>query len=445
MLSPTSALSSGSNGTGSWEQVVGGPAYFSIALAAAMRSLQRGVSSVRSPQTEFLLSAIERSPPACSSWRSLPSILRASICTPDNSVRWNDSFEDAAHAQDAPSAPLLDALLHTSDARHPVWMSAPSGAARRVATMHYVSSNTTACESVAPYVFRLHYYCDVARDGGDAALWMLERARPESSLDAPWMAAQQRPADAPRCEFHGFVELPSLCVPPFDDVGVLRLDELLRRPYADRHGYTSSSARQRALTYGELTSIGILQVVDALARDSVDDNDRHQLKGEVPTRALLQPSDLLVDVGSGLGKLVLAIGVLAQGARAVGIEIESERAALADVALRDAKRWALLEPAEAARLELRQGDATAAGVLPADTSLAYLSNLCFGPELSQAIVRRLLELPKLRCIAALREIDDVVPAASSPSPPCQLEWRRSLRVSTTWDEHSKLHIYCCRR
>jgi hypothetical protein len=172
-----------------------------------------------------------------------------------------------------------------------------------------------------------------------------------------------------------------------------------------------------------------------------------------------------VQVGSGVGKLVLALPLLTH-AHAVGIEIDDERAASAEAALRDARTLSLLSEDEASRLQLRHGDALAQGAIPANTTLVYISNLCFPPALSGAIAARLLTLPKLQCVAASLELDPsaaevpvtddkssadahapdlpIPEAPTAPRPGCRLVLQRTLQVSNTWDEHSRLHVYCVR-
>jgi hypothetical protein len=136
-------------------------------------------------------------------------------------------------------------------------------------------------------------------------------------------------------------------------------------------------------------------------------------------------------------------------------------------------------------VQLRHADALAPGALPANTTLLYLSNLCFPPALSRAFAARLLTLPNLQCLGALRELEPAAehpsneqpsidepsneqpsngepsneqpsngePANGESSAPvgptaaragCRLVKQRTLRVSMTWDDHARLHVYCVR-
>ena len=165
---------------------------------------------------------------------------------------------------------------------------------------------------------------------------------------------------------------------------------------------------------------------------------------------LLRDTDVIVDVGSGVGKFVLAVALLSPSARAVGLEIVRERHLRATQALSDAKASGLLLDHEASRVRFALGDATQTGILPADTTLAFLSNLCFSSDLNRRLLRALLRLPKLRCIASFAN-SRLSPgsgggACTSDEPPScgRIELVRSLRVSMSWDDRTRLYVYCCR-
>ena len=83
-----------------------------------------------------------------------------------------------------------------------------------------------------------------------------------------------------------------------------------------------------------------------------------------------------VDIGSGVGKLVVSIALLTP-ADSTGIEFVARRAAAADAGLSDAIAQGLVTHGEASRVHLLHADATEDGVLPVDTTHAFLPNLCF--------------------------------------------------------------------
>lgn len=107
-----------------------------------------------------------------------------------------------------------------------------------------------------------------------------------------------------------------------------------------------------------------------------------QLLEHMPAAHALTPSSVLVDVGSGVGKLVLAAAVLSPVALAVGLEIEPQRAEIATSALAAATRLGLLRAPEAERVRLLHADATrhagtaAGALLGRATHVCAFSNAC---------------------------------------------------------------------
>ena len=100
------------------------------------------------------------------------------------------------------------------------------------------------------------------------------------------------------------------------------------------------------------------------------------------------------------------------GAGAVGIELNAERALIADSALDDAVARGLLSADEASRVQLRRGDATRDAVLTSGTTFVCMSNLCFSAADNARLRATLQHLPQLRCVAALKELD-----GGRPLPP----------------------------
>ena len=461
----------------------------SDAVSRALRELARGVTPAHGPppHAESLEFALKHSVAGCSNLTEYAfpqrlSLLHLALCHPESAVHWVDDQDGLTTSHYADASPILDMLLHDSESL-PIWIAVRDNVVRQVATAHYVSQSATACDGVAPYVYRLHFFCLAPGPGTGLvppAFRKMEFARRDD--DMPWMVntklSAKPEAGMLRCELDGVVELPKLCdFAPYNEPAPMQFDMLLRRVYRNDnvHGYTSrtgEAADDKALTYGELSPTGMLTLLDALTHASAPRTDgqrvfakpkknapknpsewyqKHSVKAKKPPKRRLRKDDVFVDVGSGVGKLVLAAALLTRASKAVGLEVDPERAERASNAFKAAKRHGLLTPGEAMRVELSEADATVEGALPADTTLVYLSNLCFGAELTRAIARRLVRLPKLRCVGALRELDlddeAIRKDASSDgedAPACQLESVRSLRVGTTWAENSRLHVYCCR-
>lgn len=387
----------------------------------------------------------------------------------------------------AESQPILDALLSRQHIR--AWTRVPESGSwhrpgvRQVATRHFVT-NRTACQGGDAAFFRVFMYCG-SPDGlkaSSVALRHVQRPRLattsttstsstttaaaddedyemlSSSSSAPSIAAANRPFA--KCQYSIFAELPALCAHhPYGERGPQRLGPLLHHLFESRSGFVISDSNERALTYGELSIEGMPTVLDALAAAAAE------IEGQRSAADGLQSSEIIVDVGSGVGKFVLAVALLSPSASAVGLEVQPERHARAIAALDEASAKGLMSPSEVSRVRFELGDATQEGVLPAGTTLAFLSNLCFSPELNMRVVARLLRLRNLKCVASLRELeplqtalagaeahgsndDDDGPSGGTSSSSLgrcgALVLVRSLRIGMSWDSRTRVYVYCCR-
>ena len=126
--------------------------------------------------------------------------------------------------------------------------------------------------------------------------------------------------------------------------------------------------------------------------------------------------------------------------RAVGLEVIAERHERAEAALTESVQRGLLESSEAARVQLVHGDATSRAMLPDDTPFVSLSNLCFSGELNRQLLGALRMLPRLKCLASLREL--ALESEQEGREPRRLRHVRTLSSSMSWDDDSRLHIYC---
>jgi hypothetical protein len=421
---------------------------YAVDVARALASSLKGLSLAQgmAPSTQASITAMQREPcmPPADVWFGMQH--KVHVCPAEGLIHWQDpAKEDATATQTAENDVIMDALLAPVDDTA-IWARVPGGTVRRIVSRHYRSKNVSACGGANPLVFRLHYYCGGAQ--ADSAILHTLRQAPPSTLHGEpsspsWLGRSPRsidslPRDAfvPRCQLDGFVELPSLCrVPPFDDTTPQRMGALIEQVYPQLSGHTSGGDEHderlhgdpKALTYGELELEGMLQLIDAF--EGV---------------ATLTPTDVVVDVGSGVGKFVLAVAMRSR-ARSVGIEVVRERAERAATALKEARRAGLLTAAEADRVELLEDDATRPGALSDTTTFVFLSNLCFSPDLNIAVADALMGLPQLRCVAALRELPAAALSKDLPSPHDEnrkFALLRTLRVRTTWDDHTRLHLYC---
>ena len=170
------------------------------------------------------------------------------------------------------------------------WATVPALGARRVATRYYAWGERD-CDAAPgrPYVARVHHYC------GGSADELPELTSVGTSDGSDRAAEVLGSVAAPRalCELDVFVQLPALCTHARlgEHLPAHGLEGCLGRAYAGRSGYGLGSepppddAAGRELTYGEITTLGVLRMLDAL-----------------PPSAALTATSHFVDVGSGIGK-----------------------------------------------------------------------------------------------------------------------------------------------
>ena len=479
-----------------------GPA-LSRSLSEALAALSQGVSLANRPsvQQDSLVAALGRTP--CVSAlvdAGSTSASHLTVC-PHNGTAWWHDTNDSAQSVMRHSEPL-DSLLSEHESVWSTIVSNGRDAARLLWTRHHVSESATACGG-SHYVLRVHHFCGAPKayarirtvsqstQSTDASMpsWLPMRPSVESVVTAPASL---------RCQFESFLETPSLCaLAPYGDERPRRLEHLFRRAWADggRSGYTTRTpkgtgvggvahrGRSDPTTYGELSAEGVLRLLGALRRASdeldctgspiphsggapasvgslglpvrssaaeISRGRQCQLPGQARGPFdTLGVQDTFVDVGSGEGKAVAAVALLTP-ARSVGVEIVAERAELARHALADAAAQGLLSEAEAARVTLLHEDATRPGILPETTTYAYLSNLCFSPELNRRFMGILEALPALRCVGTLRRLPQADGEAhegrdgGAGGARCQLHFSHALRVRMSWDDRARLYIYCCR-
>lgn len=132
-------------------------------------------------------------------------------------------------------------------------------------------------------------------------------------------------------------------------------------------------------TYGEIRAAGVARVLAAAGAG---------------------PGDVVVDFGSGVGRMVLQAALQFNASAAVGVELAPERHASACGALR--LLAAAIEPLSDGvgagarrRVTFVRGDITTAAVGAAAPTVAFLNSLCFRPGLMVAMEARLLrDLPE---------------------------------------------------
>lgn len=453
---------------------------FTPDVSSALSQFQRGINVAANWQRAAYAAAAQT---PCDSYG------RFTVCPHNGSAWWIPSDDDeAAENPLARHSTELDALLGAAVDDTPTWMTVGLESVRLVAhPMHYVSRSWNACGGSAPYVLRIFHYCSDP-EASHARLARLESApRFSRSSWLPRQASVVRYGEAVaplRCQVDGLFDTPALCSKaPFNDPRPRRLERLLRHAWAasNHSGYVphaplveegsvvahaEDAARYSPLTYGEITVDGVIGLLSALHQADI----AAEAPPKRPSSHLgpwLTASDTFVDIGSGVGKAVASVALLSP-AYAVGVEVVPTRAAAAQSAVSAARAAGVLSDVEAARVELREGDATRPGTLPANATFAYLSNLCFSDALNTALVAALGRLPRLRCVGSLRQLLEHPPesgdekgaltgtsvsggvtsplsAATARAARCRLRLKHTVRIRMSWDDTTSLHVYCCAR
>ena len=224
-----------------------------------------------------------------------------------------------------------------------------------------------------------------------------------------------------------------------DTEGLLweRNDGLLGRYWSAGDGFggdhlpggSNGGVGDRALTYGEVTPLGVRQLARAMGISGCGDNGNG---GDTTAKRDVH----FVDLGSGTGKIVaqMYLDQPHRVAGATGIELDGDRHSIGTAALENLLRSEpdILGPdrtpaapthdaeAEAAALLITEEEEAAPPVVrlvrgnlldteldPATTHV-FLSSLCFPEEVLGAIQERLLRndsVPNLRVVAALNRLD----------------------------------------
>lgn len=140
----------------------------------------------------------------------------------------------------------------------------------------------------------------------------------------------------------------------------------------------------------------------------------------------LRPDDRFVDLGAGVGKVVLMAAMTTEVDHALGVELSATRHGLAERALRQARDEGIPGTERAAfvqadMLELPLDDAT----------VIYTCSTAFVDAFMQRLVDRLAELPKLRKLASLQDFE--------PHPAFELT--QVYKLDASWKRRTKVHVY----
>jgi SAM-dependent methyltransferase len=186
----------------------------------------------------------------------------------------------------------------------------------------------------------------------------------------------------------------------------------LRQLYRGLDGFPISPADERRVaisngsaTYGELLPTATLRLLEQLD---------------------LERRDQFVDLGAGIGKVVLLAAMTTAVGGALGVELSATRVAVARQALARA-RGARVRGA--GRVRMLEADMLRC---PLDeATVIYTCSTAFSSAFMRRLVRRLAKLPKLRTLVSLQDLD----------PNRTFELREVMRLDASWTRRTQVYVY----
>jgi SAM-dependent methyltransferase len=186
----------------------------------------------------------------------------------------------------------------------------------------------------------------------------------------------------------------------------------LRQLYRGLDGFPISPADERRVdgsagssTYGELQPTSTLRLLEQL------DLDRR---------------DQFVDLGAGVGKVVLLAAMSTAVGSALGVELSTTRVAVAREALVRARRARVRG---AGKVRMLEADMLRCPL--DDATVIYTCSTAFSSAFMRRLVRRLVKLPKLRTLVSLQDLD----------PHRAFELREVMRVDASWTRRTEVYVY----
>lgn len=191
------------------------------------------------------------------------------------------------------------------------------------------------------------------------------------------------------------------------------LTATLRRLYRDVDGFEIEAGQERRIertrgsaTYGEIMPAASVQLIDMLT---------------------LRPTDTFVDLGSGVGKLVVTAALRSKVGRAIGVELGRDRHRDAVSVARAAEAQGLLTPGV---VELRNEDILRTSL--AEATVLYTCSTAFPYAFTERIAHRVAGLGRPVRFVTLQELDcDISGFALA----------QVLRLDMSWARKRKVHVY----
>lgn len=179
------------------------------------------------------------------------------------------------------------------------------------------------------------------------------------------------------------------------------------------HGWSITPSEERRVlaarsspTYGEIRPAALARLLDTLD---------------------LGVRDVLYDLGSGIGKVVVQAAMSVHVRRIVGVELVPSRHAIAERILERARERGLLRTS---RVELRCADFMRTEL--ADATVVYTCSTAFSDSFMRAVARRLAKVgrPGLTLVTT-QELD----------PPGRFAPVSVLELDMSWRRRARVHLY----
>ena len=179
------------------------------------------------------------------------------------------------------------------------------------------------------------------------------------------------------------------------------------------HGWTISAAEERRVlatksspTYGEIRPAALARLLDDLD---------------------LGPKDVLYDLGSGIGKVVVQAAMSVRVRRIVGVELVASRHAIAERILARARDRELLLTR---RAEVHCADFMRADL--SDATVVYTCSTAFSDAFMRAVARRLARVGRPGLVLVTTQDLD---------PPGRFSLARVLELDMSWRRRAHVHVY----
>jgi SAM-dependent methyltransferase len=188
--------------------------------------------------------------------------------------------------------------------------------------------------------------------------------------------------------------------------------EQLHRLYRHHHGWLVEPAAEKAIvraksssTYGELWPSALERLVEKLE---------------------LGKNDVVLDLGSGIGKVVMQLAMMLPLRRVAGYELVASRHVIASGVLARARARRLVR---ARRVDLVCGDLMRADL--ADATVVYTCSTAFPDAFMRRLARKLHGLHPGARLVTLQELDVLG----------RFRLEETIALDTTWRRAVPVHVY----